>query len=943
MARDVNDVVVVNETKTTSRMSSSIVASYGGRRSVTWSRAVFRRRRRHCRPRVVMARVGVTGDGAPPAKRRKGASGGAASLPSSFASGGRARTVASIARASSLSERHVRAAVALLDDECTVPFIARYRKEATGGMDENALRDVAARLADLDRLESRRDAILSALDKSGSLHPSLERAVRAADTHTALEDLYLPHRPKRATRAAAAVARGLEPLADALLDPRGCPPGGPRALARSRFLTRDVPAVDDALRGARDIIAERAAEIPAAREAAREAIRRGGRLTCARVPEKTTRRAAASDASARAAARSRAKASDAAREYFDFTRDVRAMQPHQTLAVERAESAGVLRVSLAFDLGSATRAATRALLPSKVPRAQFDEAEAAVADGVKRLLAPAVEREARATLREAARRRAVVDFGANLRALLSAPPMRPAATVVGVDPAYRTGCKLAAVDPTGAVLGVDVVHLPEVRGGVRKSGEDDAKRGRGAGSRGGGDGSSSSSSAAAFAKFLSFCRRHGATAVAIGDGVGTREAERLVASAVASSDVPIGWRVVSEAGASVYSASPLAASELPDLDVSRRGAVSIARRLQDPMAELVKIDPQSLGVGLYQHDVAGKELARELDEVVRSAVAAAGVNLNTASASLLSRVPGFNARVAADVAARRDALGAFRRRAELLDVRGIGPKTFQQAAGFLRVDGAEDALERTGVHPESVDVARAAVAAALELASDAKTKSSDEVVVIDDEDLDDDVVIVRETTTTGSDANANALEKSSSSSSSDRKKRPREGSNPRASTTSAEDVRRARPGVLRLLGDDAALASLADRLGAGPLDLRGVLQALAVTSADDRPAADAGSLLRTSATDAKDLVPGRVVAGQIRNVVPFGAFVDVGVGVSGLLHRSKMRLKGGVEPHAAFRAGQAVRVRVETVDAERGRISLGLADESRTEWTKKGGRGSSAG
>ena len=892
-----------------------------------------------------MARVGVTGDGAPPAKRRKGASGGAASLPSSFASGGRARTVASIARASSLSERHVRAAVALLDDECTVPFIARYRKEATGGMDENALRDVAARLADLDRLESRRDAILSSLDKSGSLHPSLERAVRAADTHTALEDLYLPHRPKRATRAAAAVARGLEPLADALLDPRGCPPGGPRALARSRFLTRDVPTVDDALRGARDIIAERASEISAAREAAREAIRRGGRLTCARVPEKTTKTsakaAAASDASAKAkaAARSKAKASDAAREYFDFTRDVRAMQPHQTLAVERAESAGVLRVSLAFDLGAATTAATRALLPSKVPRAQFDEAEAAVADGVKRLLAPAVEREARATLREAARRRAVVDFGANLRALLSAPPMRPAATVVGVDPAYRTGCKLAAVDPTGAVLGVDVVHLPEARGGVRKSGEDDAKRGRGAGSRGGGDGSSSSSSDAASATFLSFCRRHGATAVAVGDGVGTREAERLVASAVASSDVPIGWRVVSEAGASVYSASPLASTELPDLDVSRRGAVSIARRLQDPMAELVKIDPQSLGVGLYQHDVAGKELARELDEVVRSAVAAAGVNLNTASASLLARVPGFNARVAADVVARRDALGAFRSRAELLDVRGIGPKTFQQAAGFLRVDGAEDALERTGVHPESFDVARHAVAAALELANDAETKSSDEVVVIDDDDPDDDVVIVRETfLTTRSDATANA-KSSSWFSSSDGKKRPREGSNPRASTTSAEDVRRARPGVLRLLGDDAALASLADRLGAGPLDLRGVLQALAATSVDDRPAADAGSLLRTSATDAKDLVPGRVVAGEIRNVVPFGAFVDVGVGVSGLLHRSEMRLKGGVEPHAAFRAGQAVRVRVETVDAERGRIRLALADQR----TKRGGRGNSAG
>ena len=341
------------------------------------------------------------------------------------------------------------------------------------------------------------------------------------------------------------------------------------------------------------------------------------------------------------------------------------------------------------------------------------------------------------------------------------------------------------------------------------------------------------------------------------------------------------------------------------------------------MAELVKIDPHALGVGLYQHDVAGKELARELDEAVRSAVAAAGVNLNTASASLLSRVPGFNARIAADVVARRDTHGVFRHRAELLDVRGIGSKTFQQAAGFLRVDDAADGLERTGVHPESADVARAAVAAALELANDAETMSWNEVVVIDDGDVDgdvdDDVVIVRETT-------RSASSKSSSKSSDEKRKEPRAGSNPRASTTSAEDIRRARPGVLRLLDDDAALASLADRLGAGPLDLRGVLQALAADGVDDRPSADAEGLLRTSATRLKDLVPGRVVAGEIRNVVPFGAFVDVGVGVSGLLHRSEMRLKGGVEPHAAFRAGQALRARVESVDVERGRIRLALAD-----------------
>ena len=958
--------------------------------------------------------------GAPPAKRRKGAAAAprqprqsaprhlgvssASDASTSFSEPhgtprrlrGRARTISVVASELGVLESQVVAAVDLMDDECTVPFIARYRKEATGGMDEAQLRSLVHRVTALDKLEARRDAILDALGKmnpDGAMNKSLERAILDADAMNTLEDLYLPYRPKRATRAAAAASRGLKPLAAALVDPRGCEEGGPRRRARA-FLSAEVPTVEAALAGARDIIAEEAAEAAGAREAGRQAAWRTGRLVTKAVPSVATTGASSAsvaskskgaqgkgrrDAALAANERSRARAADAARDYASFSRDLRSIQPHQTLAIARAEAAGVLRGHVAFDEGPAERAALFAVAPKSLPPAQAAEVREAVRDGVRRLLRPAVEREVRATLREEALARAVADFGTNLRALLLAPPMRPPAAVVGLDPAYRTGCKLAAVDATGALLDTAVVHLPGCM-----------PRGGGGGGGGGRHRDSNRNSSADGAEdaavdaVRAFCRRHGARAVAIGDGVGTREAERLVAAAFGArppsgkgknaadaSESGVGWRVVSEAGASVYSASELAATELPHLDVSLRGAVSIARRLQDPMAELVKIDPASLGVGLYQHDVKDKALAAELAATVESAVAAAGASLNTASAALLARVPGLTKTLATRIVAHRETHSPFADRAGLLAVKGVGAKTFQQAAGFLRVPGASEALEVTGVHPESYPVARRAVARLLETATKeagiefirarggeggsaprgdggGRATNDRDVVVIDEEEQedDDDVITV-----------GGRVDKK-------RKREPAGGGETRhlgASSDPSEnrhltldDLAAVRSRIEGLIGkptsgsngvaggggghfssnaggDPAALATLASDLGVGASTLRDILAAVAAPGVDDRRGADPTSLLRTSAASAEDLKKGDVLRGVVRNVVPFGAFVDIGVGTAGLVHRSRMKRSGEsgggkpVEPHDVLSAGQTVSVVVESVDTRRERIGLALA------------------
>ena len=943
------------------------------------------------------------------------------------AASARSRALAALARDAGLDLARVRATAALLDDQCTVPFIARYRKEATGGMDETVVRDLARGLAALDALEARRRKALAGLERRGVLTEALRRAIRDAPDADRLDDVLAPHASRRSTRAECAVQAGLEPLADALLDlasgadPEGPGRGGaasrpwcraeahggcPRRLARAFLESPSVSSAfsasaatmtpDDALAGARDVIAERASNVPEAREAARRDAFAFGALVASAARQQGNKDApgkkkdAASksfpSAAARAASeRAEAKARDAARQYLDFRRPLRAVKPHQILAIERAESAGVLRARVAnWDGRNAVKAATRALLtrddapdddpdPDRAqpqPRSRVDgvvhhrkekkmvrEVEAAVADGVERLLAPRIDREARASLREGARTRAAIEFGENVRALLAQAPLRPRAPVVGLDPGFRTGCKLAAVDARGEVLGVGVVYLPEVsrsesraksekkqlttaRGGTKRRRSDDA--------------ATATSSAAALAStsdatstFRSFCLRHGAAAVAVGDGVGSRSAERLVASALEGTGV--GWRVVSEAGASAYSASPLAAAELPTLDVTVRGAVTLARRLLDPAAELVKVDPRCLGVGLYQHDVGQcAALTRELDRAAESAVALRGADVNTASAALLARVPGVGAALARRIvdargeANRRD--GWASREDVRRDVRGFGPKAFEQAAGFLRVGGARDALERTPVHPESYDVARRIVAAfddENENPSDSDSDSSSS------EEEEDEVVFVKEVSSgsktppkAAAPRNSRAPKKAAAS------RAPRKAACP--TTTSAASLARAR---VRLRaeaeafaangeegGPSAKLDALAAALGVPAARARDVARLLAEEDAwaeeegDDEAGGEGGGVarrragwgaLRTSARDAAALRIGDVVEGTVRNVVPFGAFVDVGVAFAGLVHATKM----GRGRAGGVKAGDAVKVRVERVDLERERIALALCGD----------------
>ena len=477
----------------------------------------------------------------------------------------------------------------------------------------------------------------------------------------------------------------------------------------------------------------------------------------------------------------------------------------------------------------------------------------AVEDGVKRLLAPSMEREAKSRLKTEAMERAVADFGANLRALLLQPPLSPAAVVLGVDPAYRTGCKLAVVDPTGALLDTDVVYLPQLA----------SKKANGA-------------APSAANKLRALVKKWNVTAVAIGDGVASRETESLVASALDGLE-GVGWRVVSEAGASVYSASEIAGKELPDIDVSLRGAVSIARRLQDPMAELVKIEPQSIGIGLYQHDVKEKELADALTATVESAVATVGANLNTSSQSLLSRIPGLGKSLAEKIVRHRAAHGRFPERAALKSIAGVGAKTYEQIVGFLRVPDAEDALERTSVHPESYHIAKKLL----------KMLERDVAEVVDLTESDD-------------------------------------------AGASMETLRRLKPKLRAIRDDDGELASRAARLGCHPLTLKDIANELSAPGDDVRGRAAEQNVLRTHAATIRDLRPDAIVSNAVvRNVVPFGVFLDLGVGRDALLHVTAMRRPDAsaarpVDPHALFRVGQTLAVRIASVDLHRQRIAVRL-------------------
>lgn len=697
--------------------------------------------------------------------------------------------------------------VALLDDGNTIPFITRYRKEVTGGLDEEQLRTLADRLSYLRNLEARRSEVLAALEAGGHLTPELAEALAAAQTLQAIEDIYLPFRPKRRTRAQIAREQGLQELADFLLaqedDGRS-----PEELA-TPFIDpeKGLASVDDVLAGARDIVAETIAETAQIRQAVREATRRTGIIGTGKAKEDA-------DPEGKYAM------------YYEYNEPLSSLPPHRILAINRGEREGALKVDL-----NANHDAFIATLQRRYAKAAGwlgEELRSAVADGYKRLLAPAIERDLRQELTERAEEHALMIFSANLRGLLLQPPLR-GRIVMGIDPGYRTGCKVAIVDATGKYLqgGVIYLHEPE----------------------------------RAKSELLRHIRQWGVQIIAIGNGTASRETEALVAEVIREVSTErryanLRYTIVSEAGASVYSASTAAREEFPDLDATQRGNISIARRLQDPLAELVKIDPKALGVGLYQHDVDQKRLGSTLEAVVESAVNYVGVDLNTASAELLTYVAGLNSRVAKAIVAYRDANGPFRSRKELLKVKGLGPKAFEQAAGFLRIPDADDPLDATAIHPESYPAARKLIE---QFSADRKAKLPE---------------VANEVQAT-------------------------------------------------IQGGATSFEELARELELGEPTLRDILDAMAKPGRDPREDLPP-PLLREDVLSLEDLQPGMWLKGTVRNVVDFGAFVDIGVKQDGLVHVSELSERRVKHPLDLVQVGDIIEVRVLSVDSARGRIALSM-------------------
>jgi len=700
-----------------------------------------------------------------------------------------------IATQLNLRPEQVAVTIELLDAGNTLPFVARYRKEVTGGLDEEQLRQLSALLDRLRALDKRRQTVVATIEAQGKLTPELHQQLLAAETRTALEDLYQPYKPKRSTRASVARENGLQGLADLILQQARTTQTVAQIAAP--FLTADVPTVEDALAGARDIVAETISDHPKVRQITREKALRWGALRS----EKTE------------------KADDPRgvyQLYYDFEFRVNRLRPHQVLAINRGEAERVLRVSVEAPERGWQTAIDSTFRPDRgSPLA--DQLTLAADDAAQRLLLPAIERDVRRTLTEQAEAHAISVFAANLRALLSQPPLA-GHTVLGIDPGFRTGCKVIVVGPTGKVLDTATIypHEPQKRWD------------------------------AALKVLAALIARHHVTLVAIGNGTASRETERLVAELI-SAVGSVQYLIASEAGASVYSASPLARAELPGMDVSMRGAVSIARRVQDPLAELVKIDPKSIGVGMYQHDVNQAQLAAALAGVVESVVNSVGVDVNTASPALLTHVAGIGPKLAARFVAYRDANGPFPSRMALRNVPGLGPKTFEQAAGFLRVHGGDNPLDGSAIHPESYGIAKAVLK--------------------------------------------------------------------RAGLT-AQTEPAGRGVALTALQDRQPLSAIAAELGTGVPTLADILDQLVRPDRDPREGLPV-PILRSDVLTMDGLQPGMRLKGTVRNVVDFGAFVDVGVKHDGLLHRSK------IPAGTRLQVGDVIEVEILRVEPERGRIALG--------------------
>ena len=681
------------------------------------------------------------------------------------------------------------ATLRLLDEGNTVPFIARYRKEATGNLDEVQIRDVAAAADRIRTLEARRETVLQSVREQGHLTGELERKLREAPDLTALEDLYAPYRPKRQTRATKAIDAGLAPVARAILAD-----GDAWTLAK-RLTSKEYPNAEAVMGGARDIIAEQLSNEPDARRFVREMLRKHGQVTVKK------RRGADVDPNFEG--------------YYDFASSVGRIKPHQVLAIRRGEQEKALSATVAVDDERTVRDLDRRLNKARRNGKLVREA---LEDGYQRLLKPGVERDVRAELDAHADAHAIGVFALNLRNLLMQAPLS-GRRVLAIDPGYRTGCKIAAVDEGGTVLGTDIIYIHDGR------------------------------STQAPARIRELVAKYRIDVVAIGNGTASGETQQATVAAIEGSEVR--YAVVDEAGASVYSASDVAREELPDMDVSYRGAVSIARRLQDPLAELVKIDPRSIGVGMYQHDVDQNRLQESVEAVVVDAVNRVGVELSTASPSLLTYVSGIGPAIAKRIVEHQRSSG-FRSRADLKKVKGIGERSFEQCAGFLRIRDGREPLDATPIHPESYAGARAILKAAGANVGDA--------------DL------------------AQKLD------------------------------------ALRRSGE---LDEVAREHGLGKFTLDDLLDALVRPGRDPREDVPAPEL-RASQLTMDDLREGMKLTGTIRNVVDFGAFVDIGVKEDGLVHISKLANGFVKNPHDVVAVGDRVEVTVVSIDQKRKRIGLSM-------------------
>lgn len=713
-----------------------------------------------------------------------------------------------------LRQEQINNTVELIDDDKTIPFIARYRKEMTGSLDDQILREIFDRLTYLRNLEKRKEEIRSSITEQGKMTDEIETAIESAKTLVEVEDIYRPFKQKRKTRASVARAKGLEPLAEILLeqntetDPikeaenfisstEEIKEAGDDKKAKEQLVCN----IDEALNGAMDIIAEDISDNAVLRKYIRNMFMQIGKITSKATDE---------------------NAESVYENYYDFQEAVSKITGHRVLAVDRGEKEGFIKVSVTINEGAGERACRSKYVINDSACAEY--VGEACDDSYKRLIYPSIEREIRTELTENADEGAIKVFSSNLRQLLMQPPVKDSVTL-GLDPAYRTGCKIAVVDSTGKVLDTTVIYPTPPQ-----SKTEEAKK-----------------------KLSALIAKHGVTTIAIGNGTASRESEAFVAGLIKEIPQKVSYMVVSEAGASVYSASKLAAEEFPEYDVSLRSAVSIARRLQDPLAELVKIDPKAIGVGQYQHDMPPKRMSEALGGVVEDCVNSVGVDLNTASQSLLSYISGVNSSIAKNIVKYREENGAFKSRKELLKVSKLGAKAYEQCAGFLRVRDSKNPLDNTAVHPESYDATKALLEKCGFSLTNFDAKNISEV--------------------------------------SDKVK-------------------------------EIGLSSLSSEIGIGIPTLEDIVSELGKPGRDPRDELPAPLLRSGDVMELKDLKEGMELVGTVRNVIDFGAFVDIGVHEDGLVHISQICDKYIKHPLEVVKVGEIVKVRVLSVDVKKKRISL---------------------